>query len=140
MPYIESHQIDATVTFEGYLWYSDEAQATYIQDVCFDKNWLSNFPYIVEGYLFSPDWGSLTIRWLDGAYQLWYVGSDELQKPGTEEVYLLQEGRLKDETAAPSIPKKAYFKTIWEPVPDEACCGFDVLKPITHVFIGFKAK
>jgi CRISPR type III-associated protein (TIGR04423 family) len=137
MPYIESNQIDQTALFEGYLWYADQPTARLVHQEAFQNSWLTDFPYIVEGYLYAPGWGSLTVRWLSGSYRIWHTSAAELEQPGTESDVLLEKNRLKTQNAI-AIPSVARFKTIWTAQPDEACDGFHVSKPASHVFIGFK--
>lgn len=116
--------------WQGYYWMSDNMKPV----VCFSiDDYLPPLdqlnPFITEGWLYHKDQKvSVSIRMMDGSYA---IGEYQLTKDenATCDAYLAN--KMEDSY------RKILYTTIWEPVADELCAGFDVLKPVARVFTGF---
>lgn len=88
-------------------------------------------PFITEGWLYQEGSNlsiSISIQMVDGSYGIGEYLLDG-KEVTTEDTYFRNK-------AGEEVGKIA-FKTVWEPVADELCAGFEVLKPVASVFTGF---
>ena len=116
--------------WQGYYWMSDSMKQVFCSSI---DDYLPSLdqlnPFITEGWLYHKGQKvSVSIRMVDGSYRI------------GEYVLTGQEETIKDTYLPNSVTKefeKMNFFTVWEPVADELCAGFDVLKPVARVFTGF---
>lgn len=128
-----------TLTYEGYLWMSDEQHPkvfhpeSQIDPALFTKK----NPFVVEGYLFNKQSGlSLSIKYIDGQYHIYrnIIQDTDLNSKDVDTVYYLTQ-RMKT-----SGKEWAKFLRYWKEKTDSSCLGMNVLEVEKEVFIGFKKK
>ena len=125
--------IDFSLSYEGYLWMSDENHPrvfgpdSKVDSHLFDtKN-----PFVVEGYLFNKQTGiSISIKYI---YHNEVVASDLNSKDIDSVYYLTQRMNTTDKLWA-------VFLRYWKEKADSSCLGMNVLEVEKEVFIGFKSK
>ena len=129
------------LTYEGYLWMSDqENPAVYENDSVTLPEEGAN-PFVVEGQLYNEKEGlSYSIKFVDGQYIVleYNVTEVDMKNPDNQiKTYL--SNRMGD--------KKLQFLRYWEEVPDvdnftdsNNPKGLPVLTQTKNVFIGFKKK
>lgn len=131
--------IDFSLSYEGYLWMSDENHPrvfgpdSKVNSHLFDtKN-----PFVVEGYLFNKQTGiSISIKYIDGRYYIYnniVVAFDLNSKDIDSVYYLTQRMNTTDK-------QWAIFLRYWKEKADSSCLGMNVLEVEKEVFIGFKSK
>lgn len=113
---------------QGYFWMSDEAKPTLeLRDIELDD---TKNPFVIEAQLFDGE-VSTSIKYVDGKYIVKEYRLSEMPSTDfTEHTYVSH--RMGG--------KKLVFRKYWHPVPDEMCCGMEVLKPAEILFVGFKKE
>ena len=133
------NDIDFTLTYEGYLWMSNEQHPevfhpeSQVDSTLFTKK----NPFVVEGYLFNKQTGlSLSIKYIDGQYHIYsnIVKKSDLNSKDVDSVCYL--------TQRKDIPGRiwAVFLRYWNEKADSSCLGMNVLEVEKEVFIGFKKE
>lgn len=135
--YMNINDIDFTLTYEGYLWMSDEQhpKVFHPESQVSSNLFTKKNPFVVEGYLFNKQTGiSLSIKYIDGKYHVYQtvVKETDLASQNVDTVYYL--------TQRMNIPSKEWTKFLryWEKKTDSACLSMTVLEVEKEVFIGFK--
>lgn len=133
------NDIDFTLTYEGYLWMSDEQHPevfhpeSQIDPALFTKK----NPFVVEGYLFNKQSGlSLSIKYIDGQYHIFcnIVEESDLNSKDVDLIYYLTQ-RMNT-----SGKEWAKFLRYWKEKTDFSCLDMNVLEVEKEVFIGFLKK
>lgn len=131
---IKLTDIPSGIPMDGYLWFSDEREPRLFlnKPLAGDLFPLKGInPFIVEGNLYDPANGK--------SYSVRYDGSDT-------RVYCYDHNKLpQNYNPLEYIPvrlggavQKLVFRQYWKNEPDPLCEGFEVLKPSSIVFFGFK--
>ena len=133
------NDIDFTLTYEGYLWMSDENRPrvfgpeSKVDYHLFD----TRNPFVVEGYLFNKQTGiSISIKYIDGQYHIYrnIIQDTDLNSKDVDTVYYLTQ-RMKT-----SGKEWAKFLRYWKEKADSSCLDMNVLEVEKEVFIGFIKK
>ena len=133
------NDIDFTLTYEGYLWMSDENRPrvfgpeSKVDYHLFD----TRNPFVVEGYLLNKQTGiSISIKYIDGQYHIYrnIIQDTDLNSKDVDTVYYLTQ-RMKT-----SGKEWAKFLRYWKEKADSSCLGMNVLEVEKEVFIGFIKK
>ncbi len=132
---IDLQNIDLTINYEGYLWWSNKKKPDVLQEnLLASLPAESDNPFIIEGNLYDEkNKLSCLIKFIDGKYFVYRFNLKELDK--TE--------FIKKEYLPNRFPKeieKLCFREYWKPEKDEFCEDMDVLKPAMTVFVGFKKQ
>ena len=130
--------IDFSLSYEGYLWMSDENHPrVFSPDSKVDSHLFdTKNPFVVEGYLFNKQTGiSISIKYIDGRYYIYnnVVVASDLNSKDIDSVYYLTQ-RMKTDK------QWAVFLRYWKEKADSSCLGMNVLEVEKEVFIGFKSK
>jgi CRISPR type III-associated protein (TIGR04423 family) len=133
---IQINDIDYSLQYEGYVWYSGERKpelidelfnASYFDPAARDR---SDSLFIVEGNLYAAEkQRSISIRFIDGAYQIHQAdlaGIPEEQR--TDQRY--RSHRL---DGIQQVKMMQY----WAPTPDTLLEGMETLMPAWTAFVGF---
>lgn len=125
--------------YQGYLWPSDQTEPivcggskTLNDEISYfyKGNKIPDFkgnPFIIEGFLFNAKGkSSITIKYAGGKYLVkeysdFAVDNDNVRKYHSNRM----DNRI------------LKFMQNWTSVPDDNCCGFNVLQPAELVFVGF---
>lgn len=127
------------LTYEGYLWMSDQENPNVYENKLVTLPKEGDNPFVVEGHLFNKKEGlSYTIKYVDGQYIVleYQVTEIDLKNPDNQiKTYL--SNRMGD--------KKLQFLRYWEDVFDEDNYkdakypyGLPVLTQTKNVFVGFE--
>lgn len=133
------NDIDFTLTYEGYLWMSNEQHPEVFHPESQVDSTLFTIknPFVVEGYLFNKQSGlSLSIKYIDGQYHIYrnIVQDTDLNSKDVDTVYYFTQ-RMKT-----SGKEWAKFLRYWKEKADSSCLDMNVLEVEKEVFIGFKKK
>lgn len=136
---LDMTEIPQDEKYQGYLWPSDQNEPIVcggnktLNDAISDfykENEIPDFkenPFIVEGFLFNAKGNSsITIKYAGGKYLVkeycnLAIDNDNVRKYHSNRM----DNRI------------LKFMQNWVSVPDDNCCGFDVLQPAELVFVGF---
>ena len=130
-----------SLTYEGYLWMSDQEDPTVYENDSVTLPIEGANPFVVEGQLYNRTEGlSYSIKYVDGQYiVLEYKVTEADVKNPDNQVKTYLSNRMGD--------KKLQFLRYWDEVPDEDNYtdndnpnGLPVLTQTKNVFIGFKKK
>jgi len=122
------------LSYDGYLWMSDEAKPRKIESKSEIPTGTQN-PFIVEGFLKSTDGTvSISLVSINGAMKIFQFDLKQIdalpESQKTENSYLTHRY---DEA-------KIKFITVWFPEKDKLCDDMEVLQPKMRVFNGFEFK
>ncbi|PZX48287.1 TIGR04423 family type III CRISPR-associated protein [Algoriphagus chordae] len=133
MKKIQVSDINFSLEYEGYIWYSNVQNPIYIDSSRpIAKEDFTDMPFIVEGYLYnnSENGKSIKIKFIDGVYQIYSV---ELQGIADEQCSRV-------EFVIKNDKRKLKAVQFWEESQDSACDGMPVLKPSWIAFEGFQSS
>jgi CRISPR type III-associated protein (TIGR04423 family) len=119
------------LTFEGYVWLSDEKSPVVLQQETYDFSAVRSNPFVIEALLYNKENNVSIHVQHNGSYQIAEYDLGLLEKSGAtfeEKQYLPH--RLEN-------IGKVNFKQIWLPEEDENCEGMEVLTLKATVFCGF---
>ena len=129
MKRINVEDIDFSLSYEGYLWYSDAAKPE--QKTNISKEDFKTIPFIVEGNLYSKEKEiSISISFRDGEY---FIYSAELKGLNDDQL-TRQEYVAHDLNGIKKIKMIQYWE---ESNPDELLAGMRTLLPAWRAFTGF---
>jgi CRISPR type III-associated protein (TIGR04423 family) len=118
------------LTFEGYVWMSDEESPKVLFNETFDfKNIMIN-PFIIEALLYNETEKTSIHIQHTGEYQIF-----EYDLKNLSEEQLVAKSYLPHRLEG---VEKVNFKQLWIPEPDENCENMEVLTLKAIVFCGFK--
>ena len=136
---IDITQIPQDKKYQGYLWPSDQTEPivcggnkTLNDEIAdfYKENIIPDFkeiPFIVEGFLFNAkDGSSITIKYVGGKYIVKEYSDIVVDNDNVHKYHSNRMGK-----------RILKFMQNWTSVPDNNCCGFDVLQPAELVFVGF---
>lgn len=117
--------------YEGYLWRSNCNTAEIIngempETILTD----GENPFIAEGFLFSADKTSISIKYVDGRYYAFATQVTDEELANIEDIREYLPNRMEC--------KGLRFLQRWNAKPDKLCEGMSVLVPGNIVFVGFK--
>ncbi|BDD02060.1 hypothetical protein PEPS_43400 (plasmid) [Persicobacter psychrovividus] len=115
--------------YEGYLWYADATKPVIIEGD-FTPDQLTDFPFVVEGFLFDEKaQKSISIKHINGQY---FVTAFDLNKADKDTV-------LQDRTyGGNGVHFNIKVKELWMPKVDKvAMAGMKTLQPVAQIFCGF---
>ena len=131
MKKIDISEIDYSLTYEGYIWYSNKQKPEIIKGNLFTKAIFTSLPFIVEGNFYNDSTGcSISISHIDGFYivrQASLKGLPETQIK--EQEYIAHD--LED------ISKIKILQYWEEGQHDELLAGMTTLIPTWQAFKGF---
>lgn len=117
--------------YEGYLWWSDCNTAQIING---DMSEIiltdGENPFVVEGFLFSKDNTSISIKYVDGKYYAFTTQVTDEELASTTDIREYMPNRMDC--------KGLRFLQRWNIKKDDFCEGMSVLVPGDIVFVGFK--
>jgi CRISPR type III-associated protein (TIGR04423 family) len=122
------------LSYDGYIWMSDEAKPRKIKSKLEIPTGTQN-PFIVEGFLKSEDEKiSISLAAMNGELKIYQFNLQEINalpvEQKTENSFLTHRY---DEA-------KIKFITVWLPEKDKLCEDMQVLQPKMRVFNGFELK
>jgi len=121
--------------YEGYLWYSDEERPMYIgeKDKIFDKEYLTTYPFVVEGALYSIEENkSLTIRCLEGKYYIHEIDFNILEQNKKSYRKIPHEWLV-----AKDVNRKVLMWEVWTLDKDPLCANMPSFRAAFWAFKGF---
>lgn len=132
-------EINKHAKYEGYIWWSDQAEPRSFHGEEFDVESITNEinPFVIEGQLWNAEEGvSVSIRYADGKHIICFhkVTDEDLKadnNTNTLECYIPH--RI-DGTS------KLWFLRYWKAEKDDFCENFETLIPEKLVFVGFDKK
>lgn len=128
---IKIQDIDFTLEYEGYYWYSNAPKPQNVKKVTFSENLFTKLPFIIEGNLYSEDKGiSINIKNIDGKYRVYEFQTSDL----------MESNITKSELLAHDLGEVKKIKVIqyWEETEgDPLLEGMKTLQPIWQAFVGF---
>jgi CRISPR type III-associated protein (TIGR04423 family) len=116
------------LSYEGYLWYSDNKNPLVIKDD-FKDDLLSELPFVLEGNLWAEkEKLSISIKHINGDYIISSFSLDTIDDLDNKSKKFLS-----------SIPDFTQYKIYqhWESVANENCENMLVAKPLWFAFVGF---
>lgn len=132
---ITQDDIDYTKSYTGYLWYSDEPNPRVFPPEAMSVSLFTELPFILEGYLYSPDEGGIciNIKNIDGEYYINEAKLKDVDQSKIERYTFLTSPVFE----SMGIKK---FKAIqfWSADKDEFCENMEVLQPTWIAFEGFE--
>ena len=131
MKKISLEDIDYTLQYEGYYWYSNKQRPELVNQSIITKDIFKKLPFIVEGNLYcSSNQVSINIKNIDGAYVIYQCILADLPK----NQYSLQEYIAHDLEGVSKIKMLQYWK---EGEADDLLAGMTTLIPAWQAFQGF---
>ena len=132
MKKINISEIDYSLAYDGYFWYSNKQKPEIIKEKTFTKEIFTSLPFIIEGNFYNDSTGlSISIAHLDGNYIVCQVNlKDFPENQITEQVYIAH-----DLNGISEIKMLQYWE---EGQPDELLAGMTTLIPAWQAFKGFK--
>ena len=131
MKKIDINEIDYSLTYEGYLWYSNQTKPKIVIGNLIAKEIFTKLPFIIEGNLYCSENGlSISIKNVDGEYQVHQAILKDLPKDQcSNEEYLAH-----DLDKIEKIKMVQYWE---ESQADELLAGMTTLIPTWQAFKGF---
>lgn len=129
MKRIKVEDINFGLTYEGYLWYSDQKKPE--QRTSISKDDFKELPFIIEGNLYSEqEQISISIKHRDGEYFIYQADLKNLKDDQkTKQAYIAH-----DLDGVKNIKMLHY----WEESPEEELlAGMKTLVPSWQAFVGF---
>ena len=131
--------IDFALSYEGYLWMSNENKPRVFYPEAEIESQLFNTPspFVAEGYLFNKKKGvSFSIKYVDGQYLIYRneVKLSDFDSENTDTVSCLTLRMSSSEILW------AKFLRYWQEKPDLECLKMNVLEVEKEVFVGFKIE
>jgi len=121
-----------SVSYEGYVWMSDETEPKVLMGESFDFSKITTNPFVVEALLFDNTTNSSIHITHDGSY---FITVYDLNKLNTEDTKFEPKEYLPHRLKG---VEKVCFKQLWKEEKDENCLNFPVLTLKATVFCGFK--
>lgn len=131
MKKISINEIDYSLQYEGYYWYSNDPKPVIVKGETINKDIFKQLPFIIEGNLWnSVNSISISIKNIDGAYQVYQANLKDLPKDQcAEEEYIAHD--------LEGISKISMLQYWEEGQPDELLAGMTTIIPAWQAFKGF---
>lgn len=129
MKRINIEEIDFSLNYEGYLWYSNAKKPE--QKSSISKEDFKDLPFVIEGNLYSKEKNiSISITHRDGEYFIYTADLNDLK----DDQITHQEFIAHDLDGVKKIKILQYWE---ESIPDDLLAGMKTLTPSWRAFTGF---
>ena len=130
MKRITVDEIDYSLQYEGYYWYSNEQKPVTIKGATITRAIFKQLPFIIEGNLYcSVNGASINIKNVDGGYQIYQADLNNLPvRQCAEQEYIAH--------YLDGVSKIKMLQYWAEGAPDELLAGMTTLIPAWQAFKG----
>lgn len=133
MKRLQLNKIDFGKYYTGYYWYSKEKSPKVIREEKISMDLFAALPFIVEANFYCTDGTSISVKNVDGAYQVFQVNINELP----EDQITKQSFLAKESLGVYSIKMKIF----WDKDDETSfTAGMHALVPKWKAFAGFIEK
>lgn len=131
MKEIKIQDIDFTLRYDGYYWYSNTSKPEIIRNQIIPDNILTALPFIIEGNFYSEDSGiSINIKNIDGQYKIYECST----------FGLIEDHITRSELLAHDLKGVEKIKVVqyWEESDEDPLLeNMKTLQPVWQAFVGF---